>query len=134
MAVHALSRAHRRARARVFLYCVSNRGGATPQAIAHKAQGVPMSTPFRVAQARFYAAEKRFNTLPDHLEASDPAAFKREERALFDTLGEVDRAPVASWEEFADAFEIACDGGKSLPNEDLVMKLLADARRLSGRA
>ena len=89
---------------------------------------------FRIAEAEYYAALNRFNALPPDLETTNPDAHAREERRFLDAVGAVDDVPVADWSEFADAFEIACDGGKLLPNEDLVMKLLGDARRLSGRA
>ena len=94
----------------------------------------PALTPFRLAEARYWAATKRFNSLPRGLEGDDPAAFAREEAAYLASVHEVDAAPVADWEEFAAQFDIAFDGGESLPNDALLEKLLADARRLAGRA
>lgn len=87
------------------------------------------TTPFRVAYAKFRAAEKRFNGLPRDLEEVDPAAFEREENAYGDAHDAVDFAPIADWDEFADAFEIAFAGGGN-PNEEHKAKLLADVRRL----
>lgn len=86
-------------------------------------------SPFRQSLAKFRAAEKRFNDLPYDLEENDPAAFEREEVAYSDARDEIDAAPVANWNEFADAFEVTfADGGN--PNEDHLAKLLADVRRL----
>lgn len=91
---------------------------------------VPVS-PFRIAEGQYRAAVKRFNNLPEDLERSDKAAFKREEAAFLATVDAVDSASPADWNEFAAAFEIACDEGQSLPSDHLVLKLLADVRRLS---
>jgi hypothetical protein len=102
--------------------------------VARAALPAATNTPFRLAEAEYQAATARFNELPSDLEASDPCAFEEEERAYLAVVNRVDAAPVESWAEFADAFEIACDRGYSLPNEELVFKLLADVRRLSGRA
>jgi hypothetical protein len=91
-------------------------------------------TPFRIAEAQYRAATAHFTSLPRDLERTDPARYAREREAFLATVDAVDRTPAANWDEFADAFEIACDGGDSLPNDTLMFKLLADCRRLSGRA
>lgn len=93
-------------------------------------------SPFRLAELHYRAAVAKFNALPGHLQQSDPDAFSREEDALTQAVRAVDSAPVEDWAEFADAFDIGCDGGASLPNDDLIMKLLDDTRRLisTGRA
>jgi hypothetical protein len=91
-------------------------------------------TPFRIAEARYRAATAHFTSLPRDLERTDPARYAREREAFLAAVGAVDRTPAANWDEFADAFDIACDGGDSLPKDILVFKLLADCRRLSGRA
>jgi hypothetical protein len=75
-----------------------------------------------------------FNNIAGKLEENDPIAFAREQEAYNTALHAVDSAPCQSWDELADAFRLAVDDGDSLPNEDLVMKLLDDVRRLSGRA
>lgn len=90
-------------------------------------------SPFRIAEAQYRAAIARFNSLPKDLERADPDRYEKEERRYLDATRAVDRAPCQTWEEFADAFTIACDDGESLPNEDLVYKMLADIRRLRGR-
>jgi hypothetical protein len=94
----------------------------------------PTPTPFRVAEARYRSAMAQLEGQPHDLEKRDPAAFEYYKRAFFDSVEAVDAAPISSWSEFAEAFEIACDGGHSVPGEDLIFKLLADVRRLSGRA
>lgn len=91
------------------------------------------ASPFRIANAQYRAALNRFNDLPHDLERSDNEAFEREHDAFITAVNAVDHAPARTWEEFADAFEIACDLGQSLPNEDVVTKLLNDVRRLTGR-
>lgn len=91
-------------------------------------------SPFRVAEAHYRAATDHFISLAGELERADPVAFAREEAAFIAATDAVDTAPVADWLEFADQFAIACDEGESLPNEGSVFKLLADARRLAGRA
>jgi hypothetical protein len=88
-------------------------------------------TPFRQAEARYWAATERFNTYGGKLELRDPDAFRHEQEAYLATVTAVDEAPVADWQEFAAQFDIACDGGESLPNEELLFKLLADAKRLA---
>ena len=87
-------------------------------------------SPFRVAEARYYAAEARFNALPPDLELTHPSVYEQEEAALFAADDEANATPVADWREFADAFEIAMDRGQSLMNENTMYKLLADVRRL----
>lgn len=87
---------------------------------------------FRLAEGQYRAAVERFNNLPEDLERDDEAAFKREEAAFLATVDAVDSALPTDWNEFATAFEIACDEGQSLPSDHLVHKLLADVRRLSG--
>jgi len=102
-------------------------------AIAASAMPIRPS-PFRLAEAHYKAVRQRFNNIAGDLELNDPIAFYREQEAYNAALHAVDSAPCQSWDEFADAFRLAVDDGDSLPNEDLVMKLLADIRRLSGRA
>ena len=90
------------------------------------------TTPFRAAQEQHRIATAIFEALPSGLEMTDPATYADRERAFLDTVRVVDATPVADWDEFADAFEIACSGGDSLPSEDLIFKLLADVRRMRG--
>lgn len=113
------------------LAAVAVAAGATPGCRAGQAA---TPTPFRIAEAREHAARRRFNNLPSGLERRDPAAYRRVEAAYLASVDAVDSAPVADWQEFADAFDFACDGGASLPTEALVYKLRADALRLAGRA
>jgi hypothetical protein len=63
---------------------------------------------------------------------TDLDAYDREENAYIEAVTAVDEAPVADWQEFAAQFDIACDGGVSLPNDKLLFKLLNDAKRLAG--
>ena len=88
------------------------------------------ASPFRQAQAKYFAASARFASLPRDLETSDHDRFLREESAFLQSAIAAQDAPVADWEEFADAFEISCDFGDSMPSERGVTKLLEDARRL----
>ena len=90
------------------------------------------TTPFRAAQEQHRIATAIYEALPSGLEMTDPATYADRERAFLDTVRVVDATPVADWDEFADAFEIACSGGDSLPPEVLIDKLLADVRRLRG--
>ena len=90
------------------------------------------TTPFRAAQEQHRIATAIYESLPSGLEMTDPATYADRERALLDTVRVVDATPVADWDEFADAFEIACSGGDSVPSEVLLDKLLADVRRLRG--
>lgn len=102
---------------------------ATAPAVA----AAPQLTPFRIAEARYRAATARLNASPDDLPTTNPAEYDRLVDAHIDATDAVDRTPVTTWDEFADAYEIACDGGESLPPEKLIFKLLADVRRLRGR-
>lgn len=101
-------------------------------ALATNAKGETLGmTPFRLAEARYRAAEKHFNAIPGAFEESNPADYARETETYLASVRAVDSAPVETWEEFADAFKIACDDGASIPPEHVVMKLYADVCRLS---
>jgi hypothetical protein len=125
---------------RNFLRAGVHAGGAAIAVIAGagvaKATGATLAapTPFRIAEARYKAAEKRYNEMAGDLEERDPAAFKREQETYDAALEAVDTAPCETWEEFGDAFRLAVHDGETLPNDDLIMKLLADVRRLGGGA
>lgn len=102
--------------------------------IAPAALAVPSlassQSPFRLAEGRYHAAARRFNSLPPNLETDDERRFLDEEARYLRASRAVDSAYIADWQELADAFEHACDYGTSTPSEQIVMKLLNDARRL----
>ncbi len=87
------------------------------------------ASPFRSALARYRAAERDFGALPSETEAEDPLAFKVAEDAYQAALQVLEAAPCSSWDEFADAFELACGDGLVVDGP-LAGKLLADVRRL----
>lgn len=94
----------------------------------------PRLTPFRIAEARRRAADRRFDDLPNDLETTNPAAWHTEVDALIRADYEAEDAPVADWQEFAAQFTIATHDGMSLLREETLHKLLADAQRLAGEA
>lgn len=112
---------------------------AAPAAAFRIALGVgraasAQATPFRLAAADYHRTKARFEALDHDFARRDPAAYAQEESRFLLSVRRVDATPCADWHEFAEAFEIACDQGDSVPSDELVFKLLDDCRRLAGRA
>lgn len=91
-------------------------------------------TPFRVAEAHYRAALAQFNDLPRDLETTDPSEYRRVEQIYLAAVDEVDTAPLADWQEFADAVEVMFDDGASYPRDLALDNIYATVRRLSGKA
>jgi hypothetical protein len=85
---------------------------------------------FRVEEAKYRATMAWFNALPENLENDDPKAHDAAMERLHQATITIDRTPCETWDEFADAYAIACDDGNSLPNETVIMKMYEDVKRL----
>lgn len=106
-------------------------------AIAPVMLSVPASaapSPFRQAENAYRAAVSRFNAIPHDLELTNPDLYDIEEGAFISAVRAVDAAPAATAQEFVDAFLIATDNGQSLITEEVLMKLIADAKRIKAAA
>jgi hypothetical protein len=86
---------------------------------------------FELAERAYHRALARFDALPASLEFTDEPLFKVEEDLFIDAVRAVDLAPCHSWAEFGRAFLIASDDGHSIPLEKVILKLVADAKRLA---
>jgi hypothetical protein len=84
------------------------------------------ATPFEIAEAHY----RRMQALINGLRGATSEDSERVTKLFFDSVTAVDAAPASTLEEFARSFIIAVDDGESLPNENVLDRLLADARRL----
>lgn len=89
-------------------------------------------TPFQFARAVHAFAKDAYNALPNDMELASPDDHSHCEATYIATVTNLDTAPVANLSEFAAAFLESFDYGRSLPNDDLMAKLVADAQRLIG--
>ncbi|MDQ0839392.1 hypothetical protein [Sphingomonas faeni] len=85
------------------------------------AAAVPPATPFEVAEAHY----RRMQIAINKRGSSDA-----DTKAFLDAVDVIDSTPASTLEEFARSFIIALDDGGSLPREEILDRLLADARRL----
>ena len=89
------------------------------------------SAAFRAALDASAATARHFNGLPEHLEVTNPAAFRLEMDRLADSTRAADKAIPTNWQEYTRLIEHMTDGGLSAIDDDNATLLLDHARRLS---
>jgi len=92
-----------------------------------QAVAVPPATPFEVAEAHYRQTQAAMNALRGSLPADEQERITATFLAAVDV---VDFTPASTLEEFARSFIIACDDGGSIPREEVLDRLLEDARRV----
>jgi hypothetical protein len=88
--------------------------------IAQAAAVLP-ATPFEIAEAHY----RRMQIAINKRGSSDA-----DTKAFLDAVDVIDSTPASTLEEFARSFIIACDDGGSIPREEVLDRLLEDARRV----
>ena len=91
------------------------------------AAALTLATPFETAEAHYRQTQAAMNALRGSLPADEQERVTATFLAAVDV---VDFTPASTLEEFARSFIIACDDGGSIPREEVLDRLLEDARRL----
>lgn len=88
---------------------------------------VPPATSFEVAEAHYRQTQAAMSALRGSLPADEQERVTATFLAAVDV---VDFTPASTLAEFARSYVIACDDGGSIPREEVLDRLLEDARRL----
>jgi hypothetical protein len=85
------------------------------------------ATPFEVAEAHYRQTQAAVNALRS---SATPEKTQAVTATFLAAVDVVDFTPASTLEEFARSFIIACDDGGSIPREEVLDRLLEDARRI----